>query len=421
MAETVTGLLQQAMDRAVERREVAGVCLLVQQHGEERWYVESGMRNVERNESMSRDTIFRLYSQSKPVTGTAAMMLVERGLLDLGEPVSAYLPGFRGQRVTVRYMDEIASDIPTEAAGEGGLLPGDGERSVPVRREATIKDLLTMTAGLVYPESNHEAGRFAGVLFDELDARLYGDRPMTTVEFANRMGQCPLAFQPGEHFKYGTCADVLGAVIEVASGRRFGDFLREELFEPLGMTDTGFHVPADRQHRLAAIYDKPDNPMVEEHRGTLQSIVTDHLGLPYAASEPPAFESGGAGLRSTVDDFARFGRMLLNGGELDGVRVMQPRTIDMMTRNALFPEQILDYRDWQPGCDYNTFMRVVEEPGKALMLAGRGEYGWDGWLGTYFSNDPTTDSTFLLMMQLTNAGTIPLTRKLKNIVRTHLD
>ena len=420
MADAALNLIQDALNRSVDHGEVAGASLLVTQHGEDRWYAEAGMRNIERGEAMSRDTIMRLYSQSKPVTGVAAMMLVERGLLDLGEPVSAYLPGFAHQRVTTRYAEEISSDIPTEAAGSGWLLPDDGEQSVPAKRETTIKDLLTMTAGAVYPESTCEAGRFAGELFDDIDERLHTDHPLTTVDIANRIGQCPLAFQPGEHFKYGTCADVLGAVIEVVSGRRFGDFLRDELFEPLGMRDTGFYVPEEKLGRLAAIYDNPTNPMVPEHSGALHAIVTDHLGVPFAATEPPSFESGGAGLRSTTDDYARFARMLLNGGELDGVRVLQPATVAMMTQNSLFPEQILDYRDWQPGCGYNTFMRVVDEPGKSLMISRCGEYGWDGWLGTYFVNDPAADMSFLFMTQLTNAGTMPLTRKLKNIVNTHL-
>lgn len=425
MADETLRLLQETMDRAVECGEMAGVNLLVLQHGRERWYAQSGSRNVARGEAMERDTILRLYSQTKPITGVAAMMLVERGLIDLGEPVSDFLPGFVGQRVVVSDGERMVSDIPTDTADNGWVLPGDGERTVPVERDVTIKDLLTMTAGTSYPEVGSEAGRLAGQLFDEIQSRLHTDRPMDTQEVANRIGQLPLAFQPGAHFKYGTCADVIGAVIEIASGRRFADFLREELFEPLGMHDTGFAVAEEDMARLAAVYDNPSNPMRDLTRADVPEerwpeLVTDHLGVPYAASETPAFQSGGAGLRSTLDDYGKFARMLLRGGELNGTRILRPTTVEMMTSNGLFDHQILDYRDWLPGHGYNAFMRVLDEPGKANFIGRCGEYGWDGWLGTYFSNDPSTDSTFLMGMQLTNAGTTPLVRRLKNIVNPRL-
>lgn len=420
-------LIQDAMDRAVDRGEIAGATMLAVQHGEERWQASAGLRNIERGETMTRDTIFRLYSQSKPVTGTAAMMLVERGLLDLAAPVSEYLPGFKGQRVTTEFADDrsagdrLTNDIPTDQAGSTGSVIGDGERTVPAEREVTVKDLLTMTSGLPYGDANFEAGRLVGKVFDELDARLHGPHPMGTVELANRLGGCPLRFQPGSRWMYGTSADVIGAIVEVVSGKRFGDFLRDELFEPLGMRDTAFYVPADRIDRLAAVYDNPDNPIDPANAGgPLREIVTDHLGVPYAATEDPAYQAGGAGLRSTVDDFARFGQMLLGGGELDGVRVLQPATVRMMTSGALFARHYPDFEGWQPGCNYNTFMRIVEEPGKSTMISRVGEYGWDGWLGTYFSNDPATGTTFLFMIQLTNAGTIAVTRKVKNIVNAHL-
>lgn len=424
MTDTALRLIQDALNRAVDRGEVTGANILVLHKGRERWYAEAGMRNIAKNQPMTRDTIFRMYSMTKPITATAAMMLVERGILDLEAPVREYLPGFANQRVTRHYAEEIAAGIPTEAVGAGGLKPGDGEDTVPVKRDVRVKDLLTMTAGCVYPNQAYEAGRLAGAFFGEVDARLRDGNPMGTVEFANRVGQLPLAFQPGEHFEYGTCADVVGAIVEVASGRRLGDFMREEIFEPLGMSDTSFYVRERDLPRLAAAYDNPAAPMFPERAssdGSLVEAVSNHLGVPYAATKDPVFQAGGAGLRSTVDDYARFARMLMGRGEADGVRLLQPLTVDLMTTNALFEDQRRDIRDWLPGCGYNCFMRVLEEPGKARMLARRGEYGWDGWLGTYWVNDPAADMSFLFGVQITNAGTLPVVRKLKNIVATHLD
>ena len=429
-------LIQDAMDRAVDNGEIAGAVMLAVQHGEEKWHATSGMRNIERGEHMTRDTIFRLYSQSKPVTGTAAMMLVERGLLDLAAPVSEYLPGFKGQRVTLEFEpkkgdgdtagvhaadDHLTNDIPTDIAGSIASIEHDGEYSVPAVREVTVKDLLTMTSGIPYGDPNFEAGRIVGKVFDELDARLHGTNPMGTVELANRLGQCPLRFQPGSRWMYGTSADVIGAIIEVVTGKRFGDFLHDELFEPLGMHDTAFYVPESKISRLAAVYDNPNSPINPANAGgPLREVVTDHLGVPYAATADPAYQAGGAGLRSTVDDFVKFGQMLIGGGELNDVRIMQPATVRMMTSGSMYARHYPDFEEWQPGCNYNTFMRIVEEPGKSTMISRPGEYGWDGWLGTYFCNDPSTGTTFLFFIQLSNAGTISVTRKVKNIVNTHL-
>lgn len=423
MNYSVQDMLQSVLDKAVADADVAGASVLVMQHGQERWYAQSGLRSIERNEPITRDTIFRLYSQSKPITGAAVMLLVERGIIDLVEPVSAYLPGFVGQVVHLDRNDTLSSGVPMQKNDDTGVAAGNADAIVeePVQRAMTIKDLLTMTSGLVYPDATFEAGRITAKLFDELGDRLYSDNPMGTVEFANRLGQLPLRFHPGSHWSYGTSADVLGAVVEVASGMRFGDFLQQEFFGPLGMTDTSFFVPADKQHRLVAAYDNPKDPVNAVNRGhVLREIRTDHLGIPYAADHAPAFESGGAGLRSTLDDYAKFGQMLINGGELNGVRIFQPDTVRMMTTNGLKESQRRDFSDWMPAHGYNALMDVAIEPGLADENCHLGEYGWGGWLGSYFCNDPTTGTTFLVMMQLTNSGTLPFIRKMKNIVWSHV-
>lgn len=211
LQEKVTACLE----AAVANHEAAGVTVLVRRDGQEVLYAQAGMADVAAQRPIRRDSIFRLYSQSKPVTAAAAMLLMERGVIDLMDPVEKYLPGFRGQKVwTVQ-----------------GL--------VPAKRPVQVMDLLGMTSGLCYPDGDG-AGQYAARLFDEQHERITRGCAMSTVEFANRMGQLPLAFQPGEHFRYGTSADVLGAVVEVASGKAFAAFLEEEFFRPLGMKDTAF-------------------------------------------------------------------------------------------------------------------------------------------------------------------------------------
>mgnify|MGYP005766908531 FL=1 len=380
--------LKGLMDKAVAEKELAGGCLLVRSHGEEYCYLEAGMADVEAGKPIERDQIYRLYSMSKPVTGAAAMKLFEDGVLDLGQPVSAYLPSF-----------------------QDSLVEQDG-RLVKADRQIQVQDLLNMTSGLVYNGEAGLAGRHADEVFGELMDRLQTDHPMTTRELAVRLGQGPLLFQPGSSWKYGSSADVLGAVIEAAADMPFGEYLKKSFFEPLGMKDTGFFVPEEKRERLVTAY-RADG------KGGLEAYRENHLGIFNAMDRKPAFESGGAGLVSTVDDYARFAQMLLNGGELDGARVLKPRTIDYMTSGALNGTQREAFvRNFptMPGFDYGNLVRVMKEPGKSCTLNNVGEYGWDGWLGCYFANDPAADMTILFMMQKTDSGLTPLVRRLRNVI-----
>ncbi|MDD6616048.1 MAG: serine hydrolase, partial [Lachnospiraceae bacterium] len=269
----------------IDRQEIAGVSVLVQKKGEEICFLAEGMSDIENGRKIERDTIYRLYSQTKPVTAAAVMILVERGILDLCQPVSDFLPGFKNQKVL-----------------ENGVLR-------PVHREAALFDLMQMTAGSTYTDTT-EVGKLTGRLFDEVEKRLYGDNPMTTIEFANAVGELPLAFDPGSSWNYGLSADILGAVVEIASGMRLGDFMQKEIFEPLGMKDTAFWVPEEKQHRLAKSYD-----VIEDETGKhLIPYTGNEDGIQNRMERRPAYESGGAGLASTLDDYMRFARMLLNGG-----------------------------------------------------------------------------------------------------------
>lgn len=378
---TLKEKLTACMEDAVARQEVAGASVLVMRHGGEVVYAAAGMADREAGRPMARDTICRLFSQSKPVTAVAVMLLAERGQLDLCEPVETFLPGFRKQQVLT----------------EKGL--------VPARRQATVMDLLGMTAGLCYPGEDR-AGKAAAELFAENDARVQRGEGMSTVELCDRMGRLPLAFHPGEHFRYSTCADVLGAVVEVASGRPFARFLEEEIFRPLGMKDTAFWVPPEKRERFAQAYTNP---------GELRPYRQTHLEIGDYDREP-AFASGGAGLVSTLDDYAAFAAMLLAEGRCPGGRLLQPETVRFLTAPQLGPQPLQDMWNSLDGFSYGKLMRIMRDPGRYPGLSRMDEYGWDGWLGTYFANFPREEMTLLMMTQRTDHGTGPLTRKLRNLL-----
>ncbi|MFB9328096.1 serine hydrolase domain-containing protein [Paenibacillus aurantiacus] len=379
--------LKTALRAGIDNKEVAGANLLLLKEEQEVFYHEDGFADLEKETPIARDSIFRLYSMTKPVTAAAVMILLERGQVDLLDPVSKYLPGFRNQRVEVK--GELAA----------------------VRREMNLRDLLSMTSGLTYG-GEHQAGRETAALFREIETELLGERPIGTVDAMNRLGQCALAFQPGETFAYGTSADVLGAIVEVVSGMRYGEFLQQELFGPLGMKDTGFWLPEDKRGRLVRTY-------ADNGQGGLDLYEGNHLGIVHRMDRDPDFESGGAGLVSTIDDYARFATMLINEGSLNGSRILRPRTVRYLASAGLTPSQRQTFnQDWHSlqGYSYGNLMRVLTDVGQGAGLGCEGEYGWDGWLGAYFCNCPAERLTFLFMIQKKDAGTISLTRKLRNIV-----
>lgn len=380
--------LQKVLDKAVENREIAGGAMLVLKSGKEEAFVCSGKADIENGRDFERDTIVRLYSATKPITAAAALLLMERGQLDLCEEVCQFLPGFCGQKVAV------------------------GNELIAVKRNLRVKELLDMVSGLPYGDHNGNPSMEAvRTIFEELEAGADGGNTISTIEVANKIGQAPLSFHPGESWMYGSSADVLGAVVEVVSGMKFGEFLKKEFFVPLGMNDTGFYLPPEKQGRLAKVYDRTSDG--------LRETPTCHLGISYSQSQQPAFESGGAGLVSTLDDYAKFAAMLMNRGVYNGVRILSEKTVEYMTSASLLPwQQEVLTRSWAglEGYSYGNLLRVVTQPDKTFLLTTKGEYGWDGWLGFYFTNSPKDGITMLLAVQKLNAGTMPLTRKLKNVV-----
>ena len=378
--------LKKICDEAVETEYLAGLNVLVVKDGREVAYAESGYIDRENKVPVKRDSIFRLYSLSKPITATAAMILLERGVISLQDEVASYLPTFRDTKVL-----------------EDGKL-------VPMRRALTVRDLLSMQSGIPYGSDQNDSARAVQKITDVLQEKTDTPEQPGTVEFAEQLGTCPLTFQPGERFMYGFGADVMGAVIEKASGMRFGDFLEQEIFRPLHMKDTGFYVPEEKLSRKTRTYSGTKE-------GGLVYDPTVHLGISHDFKCRPNFESGGAGLVSTIEDMKRFAGMLMNSGKLHDARILQPETVRHMCSSQLLPWQLESFnREFYhlSGYGYGNFMRVMLDPGQSYFIGRKGEYGWDGWLGCYMANLPEEKITILSMQQRTGAGTDPVTGRLRN-------
>ena len=384
--------IQNAIDISVEKGEAAGVGVLVCRYGKEILFSAGGYRDIENKKPIEKDTIYRMYSMSKPVTGAAAVILASEGAIDLAADVAEYLPEFKVQMTR-----------------ENGVLR-------PVKRRMTFKDLLNMTSGTSYPSDENTSGIQAGKVFYEIDKRLYTDDPVTTKEFSMLMSKNELAFDPGSRFRYGTGADIMGALIERVSGISFGEYLRTRLFEPLGMEDTGFYVPENKRDRLSKVYEYSEDGLKENR--------TDHLGMRYMREVPAAFESGGAGICSTLEDYAKFASMLINDGEYNGKQVMSKAAVRYFTHGGIEKEQRRDLWngwDWTKGYGYGNLMRVCEDESLTTLFSSKGEYGWDGWLGTFFSNEPQHGITYLLgVQQIDMSKTGILTRRIKNMIMSAL-
>jgi CubicO group peptidase (beta-lactamase class C family) len=352
--------------------KIPGAIILIQQHGQPVYFENFGARDVSRGLPMTADTIFRLYSMSKPITSVAAMMLVEDGRMKLEDPVSKYIPAFAEVKVGVEKPDG------------SGKLPLVLE---PVKRPITIEDLLRHTSGLTYGFYGDSA---VHKLYAEADL-FNGD--LSNAEFAERIAKLPLAEQPGTRWDYGHSTDVLGRVIEVASGQRLFQFEKERLLDPLGMDETAFYV-ADRAKQPRVAEPMPDDRLVSPVVGIREPM------------QPRRWESGGAGMVGTIGDYARFAQMLLNGGTLDGTHYLKPQTIALMTSDHIGPETRVT-RDgfYFPGATsgfgLGFAVRTSVPPNTSWPL---GEYRWDGLAGTFFFIDPADDMFVIFMVQTPSQG-----------------
>ncbi len=322
-------------------------------------YLEAfGRRDPASADAMQADSLFRIYSMTKPIVSVAIMMLWEEGRLLLNDPVAKFIPAFAGQQVAV------------ERAGRVELVPAE--------REATVQDLLRHTSGLTYEFRG--TGPVQKAYMDAKVNRLN----QTNEDQAAMLGGLPLAHQPGTRWEYSRSTDVLGRIVEVVSGQSLGEFLEARILKPLGMTETGFYVPEDKSGRLAGAFAKdPDS-------GVDVSLLN--------VTRKPRFESGGGGLVSTAMDYSRFLQMLLNNGVLDGTRLLGRKTIELMTSDHLGP--IGGSADLLPdGYGFGLGFAVRLQPGIAVMPGSTGQYYWSGAAGTSFWVDPAERLFAVLMIQ----------------------
>jgi len=365
------GRIGVALKEEIAKGKLPGAVALVARKGRVAYFEAFGARDKAAGEPMNKDVVFRIYSMTKPLASVAAMMVMEDGRLVLTDPVSKFLPEFTKLQVSVPKADSTFGRVTYTL--------------VPAEREPTVQDLLRHTSGLAYGEITvnapvKEAYTKAGVF--QPQGLPYESRGMTPAEQVAQLAKAPLAHQPGTVWEYSLAVDVLGRVVEAASGRRLGEFLEQRLFRPLKMSDTAFHVPADKMSRLAQT--APDNPVK----------VIDVSAL-------PKNDSGGAGAVSTAMDYARFAQMLLNGGQLDGTRVLSRTTVALMTSDHLAriqtpvtPGELLL---GTPGYTFGLGFAVRQGPGVAGVPGSAGEFMWAGFAGTYFWVDPKEELVGVLM------------------------
>ena len=372
-------------ERLVESGKLAGVTTMVARHGRTAYLHSCGMASQESGTPMTPDTIVRIYSMTKPLTSVAIMMLYEEGRFQLDDPISRFLPCFTTMRVA--------------SGGQRGKID-----TVPAARPITIRDLLTHTSGLTYGfmQSTQVDAlyRDEGIDFQTADC--------TLGELVERAAALPLLAQPGAEWNYSIATDVLGHLVAVVSGEPFETFLQRRVIETLRMTDTAFHVPAQKHARLAANYYKTATGGI--------GLSDDPATSAYLA--PRAICSGGGGLVSTAGDYMRFCQFMLNGGELDGVRLLGRKTVALMTSNHLrgdmaamgmprFSESSYE------GIGFGLGFSVMLDPARAQIVGTPGEYAWGGAASTAFWIDPVEDLAVVMLTQLMPSSAYPIRRELR--------
>ncbi len=352
----------------VARGEIPGAVALVARHGKIAYHKSFGMRDAEASAPMSNDVIFRIASMTKPVASAALMMLWEEGAFQLRDPIAEHLPEFANMRVA----------LPPES---GEYVRGP-MKTVEAAGPITFQHILTHTAGL--------ANAYRGLtkdLYDETRAKI---RPGWTIgDYVRELATLPLNFHPGERWEYGPATDVAGRLVEVISGRTFDEFLQERIFVPLRMTDTHFYLPREKLPRFAANYRPGENGKIE-----LVEAPDEHSRY---VREPHVYFSGGGGLVSTAGDYFRFQQMMLNGGELDGVRVLGRKTVELMTANHI-GDNLIWLRG--PGYGFGLGYSVVTDVGQSAMPASTGTFAWGGAFCTVFWVDPVEEIVGILMTQV---------------------
>ena len=371
------------MQRYVDSGKLAGTIACISQHGQVVYTDVLGYQNLENKTPMAEDSIFRIYSMTKPITSVALMMLFEESRFTLTDPVSQYIPAFKDVKV----------------------LNADGSLETP-HRPMTIQDLLRHTAGLSYGGFN-ETRLPVDKLYDE-HAQIVSNK-ITNEELVNLLATLPLAFHPGEKWHYSMATDVCGYLVEVLSGKPLADFMQEKIFAPLGMTDTAFEIAPSKLKRFCTLYGKtPDSDF-----GLLDLPATSEY-LP-----PVKLHSGGSGLLSTTEDYLKFAQLILNKGELNGVRLLAPKTIELMTMNHLTPDLLpIAFEGSVPmmGTGFGLGFSVNLDVAQNGVMGSVGDHGWGGYAETYFWIDPREALIALLMTQYLPSQTYPIRKEFRTAV-----
>lgn len=357
-------VLHANLRRTVDDGKYSGYVLLLARDGEIADWRVHGWQNIETKTPLQKDSIFKIFSMSKIITSTAVLMLLEEGRLALGDPIEKYLPALKGRKV---YESGTA---------EAPVL-------VEAKRSTTIRDLLTHTAGNYYDEAwSSEAVPM------ELAKRAKLWESTSLDDFVLRVAKIPLHEQPGTRFRYGISTDLLGAIVEKVSGQSLEHFIQERICKPLDLRDTTFWVPSEKRTRLAVVYS----------RGPAGKLVPNDGANHELAGPNRPFYSGGGGLFSTAADYARFAQMLLNGGELDDVRLLSRKTVELMTQNHI-AHLAVPHPMGIPSQGFGLGVRVVTDLGKSTLLGSEGTFGWDGAATTNVQMDPHERTVAILLCQ----------------------
>ena len=393
--ERITEHLQ---DRYIDAGRIAGCQVAVARHGQVGYYRSLGLRDMERSLPVEEDTIWRIYSMTKPITGVALLTLYERGMFQLSDPVTRFIPQWRDLKVR-----QVAAD--------------GTEQLVDPKRPMTVRDLMMHMSGLGFG-----GGRTLQELFSPNNlGQGRGFTPgrgrgqgATLESMVDQYAGYPLEFHPGSHWLYSVSTDICGRLVEIMSGQRFDEYLRETIFEPLGMTDTGFVVPDDKVHRFAACYRRDSSKRLV--------LLDDPQRSGYR--EQPSFLSGGGGLVATTSDYLRFCQLLLGGGELDGVRILGRKTVELMATNHLPGGGDLQsvalpggYGEVGfAGRGFGLTVAVAQGPARTQVIGSPGEFMWGGAASTIFWVDPAEDLTVVFMTQFIPSGTFNFGGQLRTLV-----
>jgi CubicO group peptidase (beta-lactamase class C family) len=392
------------LQKYVDQGKLAGTLVLVARHGAIAHFEAAGYADRERQAPMQRDTIFRIYSMSKPITSVALMQLYERGLMQIDDPVEKYIPEFADLRVFSM-----------------GTYPNYVTRRPD--RPMTVRDLLSHQGGLTYgylARTNVDAG------YRELEVDA-GGKERTLTGMVSALAKLPLEFSPGDAWNYSVSVDVCGYLVEVISGQRFDDYLRTNVFEPLGMPDTGFHVQPASHDRLAACYGVGQEGGLSLTTNPNASVVLIDDPRNSAFLRPPTYLSGGGGLVSTATDYFRFAQALCNDGELEGERIIGRKTLELMTSNHLpGGKDLMGHAlgRWAEttfsGIGFGLGFSVTLDPSQAQISGTPGEFSWGGAASTTFWIDPIEDLVVVFMTQLMPSTQYNIRRELRAIVYSAL-